>query len=66
MSAEGCRETERLAESLLLNVNTKYTQKNGAVLKVNKKRISHLRRAQRTPSAAETVQVSHALPAVRF
>ena len=41
-------------------------QKNGAVSKVNKKFISHLTRAKRTPSAAETVQVSHALPAVRF
>ena len=39
---------------------------NGAVSKINKKFISHLTRAQRTPSAAETVQVSHALPAVRF
>ena len=38
---------------------------NGAVSKVNKKLISHLTRAQRTPSAAATVQVSHALPAVR-
>ena len=38
---------------------------NGAVSKVNKKFISHLTRAQRTPSAAATVQVSHALPAVR-
>ena len=45
---------------------TGYTQKNGAVSKVNKKFISHLTRAQRTPSAAATVQVSHALPAVRF
>jgi len=45
---------------------TGYTQKNGAVLKVNKKFISHLTRAQRTPSAVATVQVSHALPAVRF
>jgi hypothetical protein len=33
---------------------------------VNKKFISHLTRAQRTPSAAATVQVSRALPAVRF
>ena len=41
-------------------------QKNGAVSKVNKKFISHLTRAQRTPSAAATVQVSHALAAVRF
>ena len=46
--------------------NTGYTQKNGAASKVNKKFISHLTRAQRTPSAAATVQVSHALPAVRF
>ena len=38
---------------------------NSAVSKVNKKFISHLTRAKRTPSAAETVQVSHALPAVR-
>ena len=45
---------------------TGYTQKNGAVSKVNKKLISHLTRAQRTPPAAATVQVSHALPAVRF
>ena len=39
---------------------------NGTVLKVNKKFISQLTRAQRTPSAAATVQVSQALPAVRF
>jgi hypothetical protein len=45
---------------------TGYTQKNGAVLKVNKKFISQLSRAQCTPSAAAAVQVSHALPAVRF
>ena len=47
-------------------IYTEYTQKNGAVLKVNKKSISRLTWAQRTPSAAATVQVSHALPAVRF
>ena len=41
-------------------------QMNGAVSKVNKKFISHLTRAKRTPSAAAAVQVSHALPAVRF
>ena len=41
-------------------------QKNGAVSKINKKFISHFTPAQRTPSAAATVQVSHALPAVRF
>jgi len=40
---------------------TGYTQKNGAVLKVNKKFISHLTRAQHTPSAAATVQVSPSL-----
>ena len=42
------------------------TQNNGAVSKVNKKFISYLTWAQRTPSAAAAVQVSHALPAVRF
>ena len=42
------------------------TQNNGAVTNVNNKFISHLTRAQRTPTAAATVQVSHALPAVRF
>ena len=46
--------------------NTEYTQKKGEVSKVNKKFISHLTRAQHTPSAAATVQVSHVLPAVRF
>ena len=48
------------------HVYTGYTLKNGAVSKVNKKFISHLTRTQRTPSAAATVQVSHALPAVLF
>jgi hypothetical protein len=42
--------------------NTGHTQKNGAVSKVNKKFISQITRAQHTPSAAATVQVSHALP----
>ena len=42
------------------------SQKNGAVSKVNKKSISHLTRAKRTPSAAATVPVSPALRAVRF
>jgi hypothetical protein len=41
--------------------NTGYTQKNGAVSKVNKKFISHFTRAQRAPSATAAVQVSHAL-----
>jgi len=40
---------------------TGYTQKNVAVSEVKKKCNSHLTRAQRTPSAAVTVQVSHAL-----
>jgi len=48
------------------HINTGYTQKNGAVSEGNKEFISHFSRAQLTPSAAETVQVSHALPAVRF
>ena len=39
---------------------------NGAVSKVNKKFISHLTQAQRTPSAVATVQVSPALPVVHF
>ena len=38
---------------------------NGAGSIVNKKFISHLTREQRTPLAAATVQVSHALPGVR-
>jgi len=44
-----------------LQGNTGYTQKNGAVSKLIKKFISHLTWAQRTPSAAATVQVSHTL-----
>jgi hypothetical protein len=48
-------------EQFEYHCNTGYTQKNGAVSKVNKKFISHLTRAQRTPSAAASVQVSHAL-----
>ena len=46
--------------------NTGCLQMNGAVSKVNKKFISYLTRAKPTPSAAATVQVSYALPAVRF
>ena len=49
-----------------LKINTGCLQKNGVVSKINKKFISHLTRAKRTPSAAATVQVSHVLPAVRF
>ena len=51
---------------MLFKHYTGCTQKNGAVSKVNKKFISHLTRAQRTPSAAATFQVSHELPTVRF
>ena len=43
-----------------LYTDTGYTQKNGAVSEVKEKFISHLSRAQRTPSAAAAVQVSHA------
>ena len=46
---------------LLVCMYTGYTQKNGTVSKVNKKFISRLTRAQRTPSVAATVQASHAL-----
>ena len=49
-----------------LSPYTGYTQKNDAVSKVNKKFISHLTRAQRTPTEATTVQVSNVLPAVRI
>ena len=42
------------------------TQNNGEVSEVNMKCISHFTQAQPTPSAAANVQVSHALPAVRF
>ena len=55
--------------SLVLHRMCVYTgclQKNGAVSKDNKKFVSHLTRAKRTPSAVATVQVSQALPAVRF
>jgi len=48
------------------HTHTGYTQKNGAVSKVNNKSMSHLTRAQLTPSAAANVPVSHALPAVRL
>ena len=57
-------------ESLYLRTdvdhNTVFLQMNGAGSKVSKKFISKLIRAKRTSSAAATVQVSHALPVVRF
>jgi hypothetical protein len=61
----GFRSTA-LVQCLSTHIYTGYTQKNGEVSKVNKKFISHLTRAQHTPSAAAAVQVSHALPAIRF
>ena len=53
-------------DCLFISCYTGYKEKIGAVSKVNKKFISHLTRAQRTSSTAATVQVSHALPVVRF
>ena len=50
-----------LEQAFFALMYTGYTQKNGAVSKVKNKFISHLTWAQRTPSAAATVQVSHAL-----
>jgi hypothetical protein len=47
-------------------IYTGHTQKNGAISKMNKKFTSHITWAQHTPSAAATVQVSHALPTVRL
>jgi hypothetical protein len=55
-----------LQNFIYIYIYTGHTQKNGAVSKVNKKFMSHITRTQHTPSAAATVQVSHALPAVRF
>ena len=43
-----------------IKIYTGCLQKNGAVSKGNKEFISHLTRAQRTPSAAETWTVSAA------
>ena len=51
---------------IYIYIYTGCLQKNGAVSKGNTEFISHFTRAQHTPPAAETVQVSHALPAVRF
>jgi len=66
ISENDTKKSWNLEETYRRLKNTGYTQKNGAVSKVNKKFISHLTRTQRTPSATATVQVSHALPAVRF
>jgi protein-S-isoprenylcysteine O-methyltransferase Ste14 len=46
---------------IYMYIYTGCLKKNGAVLKINKKFISHHTRAKRTPSAAVTVQVFYAL-----
>ena len=56
---------EKYQELSIIGEYRVYTN-NRAVSKVNKKFISHLTRARRELSAAATVQVSHALSAVRF
>ena len=66
MNCDICSVIGNEVIGLYLQQYTGYTKENGAVSKVNKKFISQLTRARRTPSAAATVQVSHALPAVRF
>ena len=66
LAMRGQRLTARTKTKINLYIYTRYTQKNDAVSKVNKKFIYRLTRSQRTPLAAATVQVSHALPAVRF
>jgi hypothetical protein len=46
---------------IYIYIYTGCLQKNGAVSKINKKFISHLTQAKRTPSAAATVRVFYAL-----
>jgi hypothetical protein len=48
------------------NRNTGHTQKNGAVSKVDKQFTSQPTRARHVLGAAETIQVSLALPALRL
>ena len=65
----GIHRSDYRTHTRTLRAKESYTvrlQMNRAVSKVNKTFISHLTEAQRTPSAAATVQISHALPAVRF
>jgi hypothetical protein len=64
ISLHGCRADKHASICQKMQTEvlyTGYTQKNGAVSKVNKKFISHRTQAQRTSSAAATVQVSHVL-----
>jgi hypothetical protein len=49
-----------------MSLNTRHTQMNGAISKVDEQFIYHPTRAQPTLSAAGPVQVSHALPAFSF
>jgi hypothetical protein len=53
-------------KEFMLTDNEWHTCENGVISKVNKELISHPTRAQNTLSAVGTVQVSLALPAVRF
>ena len=46
---------------IYIYIHIGFTQKNGAVSKLNNKFISHLTRTQCTPSAAANVQVSHVM-----
>ena len=59
-------EMFHILQLFLTYQNTGCLQMNGTVSKVHKKFLSHLTRAQSTPSAAATVQISHALPAARL
>ena len=52
----------------IITPQKQYTGYNNRMVRFQKltRNFSHLTQAQRTPSAAATVQVSHALPAVLF
>jgi hypothetical protein len=63
--AEGLHSILRHMHNYWLH-NTGHTRKNGAVSKVDKEFISLPTWAQHTLSAGGAVQVSNALPAVRF
>jgi hypothetical protein len=66
----GCQHSDIHQDAYSYNKDllqyTGHTQKNGAASKVIKEFISHPTRTQHTLSAAGTVHVSHALPAVCF
>ena len=65
-TVEPLNSTVQQLKTYTVLYSTGCLQMNGALPKVNKKFISHLTRAKRTPLAAATVQVPHALTAVRF